>query len=118
MNLTHLAVSLVGRVDLNLSSGKESGKKRKEWDDQYDDGTGGGTILCQEQIVLCGSREGGRPLQPGVYEFGFELMFVPVGKMVGGLPSSLDVCFPLTYFVRTNTPRKIELCLETDAIAV
>lgn len=97
LNLTHLAVSLVGRVDLNLSSGKESGKKRKEWDDQYDDGTGGGTILCQEQIVLCGSREDGRPLQPGVYEFGFELMFVPVGKMVGGLPSSLDVCLPLTH---------------------
>lgn len=86
LTLTHLVVSLVGRVDLNLPSGKDSGKKRKDWDAEYDDGSGGGIVLCRDEIVLCGE---GR-LEPGKYEFEFELLFVLVGKMVGGLPSSLD----------------------------
>lgn len=93
LNLTHLVVNLIGRVDLNLSSGKESGKKWKEWDEEFDDGMGSGAVLCRDEVVLCGE---GR-LEPGVYEFGFELVFVLVGKMVGGLPSSLDVCLPLTW---------------------
>ncbi|KAH0605258.1 uncharacterized protein H6S33_005240 [Morchella sextelata] len=86
LNFTHLVVNLVGRVDLNLPSTKDSGKKRKEWDAEYDDGSGGGIVLCRDESVLCGE---GR-LEPGKYEFKFELFFVPVGKMVGGLPSSLD----------------------------
>lgn len=104
LNLTHLVVSLVGRVDLNLSSGKDSGRKRKEWDDRFDDGTGGGVILCKEQVVLCGNREDGRSLQPGVYEFEFELMFVPVGK-TEGLPSSLDVRLPFSHLAQIKMPR-------------
>lgn len=91
LNFTHLVVNLVGRVDLNLQSTKDAGKRRKEWDAEYDDGSGGGIVLCRDESVLCGE---GR-LEPGKYEFKFELFFVPVGKMVGGLPSSLDVGKPL-----------------------
>ncbi|RPA94758.1 hypothetical protein L873DRAFT_1700229 [Choiromyces venosus 120613-1] len=87
LTLTHLVVNLIGRVDLQASpSTREGGKKRKEWDEEYDDGLSGGVTLCRDEMVLCGE---GR-LEPGVYKFGFELEFVLVGKLASGLPSSLD----------------------------
>lgn len=125
LNFTHLVVNLVGRVDLNLQSTKDAGKRRKEWDAEYDDGSGGGIVLCRDESVLCGE---GR-LEPGKYEFKFELFFVPVGKMVGGLPSSLDfekgsisytisstLTRPTTLSATTTCTTKINL-LETIDIA-
>ncbi|CUS12574.1 unnamed protein product [Tuber aestivum] len=87
LTLTHLVVNLIGRVDLQASpSTREGGGKRgKEWEEEFD-GLSGGVTLCRDEMVLCGE---GR-LEPGVYKFGFELDFVPVGKLAGGLPSSLD----------------------------
>lgn len=91
LTLTHLVVNLIGRVDLHASpSTREGGgKKGKEWEEELD-GLDGGVTLCRDEMVLCGE---GR-LEPGVYKFGFELEFVLVGKLAGGLPSSLDVSPP------------------------
>ncbi|KAL7266568.1 ph-response sensor protein [Rhizina undulata] len=70
------------------STGRDNagGKAWKEWDNDNDYGMSGDEVLCRDQMVLCGE---GR-LEAGVYEFGFELEFVQAGRMMGGLPSSLD----------------------------
>ncbi|KAL7269789.1 ph-response sensor protein [Rhizina undulata] len=90
LTLIHLVVNLIGRVDLyeSSSTGRDNagGKAWKEWDNDNDYGMCGDEVLCRDEMVLCGE---GR-LEAGVYEFGFELEFVQVGKMMGGLPSSLD----------------------------
>ncbi|CAZ83551.1 unnamed protein product [Tuber melanosporum] len=87
LTLTHLVVNLIGRVDLQASlyTREGGGKKGKEWEEEFD-GLSGGVTVCRDEIVLCGE---GR-LEPGVYKFGFELEFALVGKLPGGLPSSLD----------------------------
>ncbi|PWW76310.1 hypothetical protein C7212DRAFT_280673 [Tuber magnatum] len=87
LTLTHLVVYLIGTVDLqaSLSAREGGGKRGKEWEEDFD-GLSGGVTLCRDEMVLCGE---GR-LEPGVYKFGFELDFVLVGKLAGGLPSSLD----------------------------
>lgn len=104
LNITHLVVNLVGRVDLqpSLSFGKEIPANSKEWDDDYDDGLSGAITLCRDRMVLCGE---GR-LEPGVYQFGFQLEFVPVGKLASSLPSSLDVSLSRPVDVPAPTRKK------------
>jgi len=92
--LTHLTVSLIGRVDVH-SSTRELGARararaRAGWAAPHatvaaDDA---GTLsICRDELVLCGE---GR-LEPGVYKFGFELEFCKLPGLGGGLPTSVDV---------------------------
>ncbi|KAI5807526.1 pH-response regulator protein palF/RIM8 [Peziza echinospora] len=80
VRITHLVVTLVGRVDIYGVAAYNVGKKKSlnyAGPVEYE----GGVVLCRDQQVLCGD---GR-LEPGVYEFGFVLELS--GKR---LPSSLD----------------------------
>jgi hypothetical protein len=91
--ITHLTVSLVGRVDVDVyaSSTREPGavsrKKRRKVEDWGSYGGDSSAFnICRDELVLCGE---GR-LEPGVYKFGFELEFCKLPG-VEGLPTSLDV---------------------------
>ncbi|KAI5841590.1 hypothetical protein BZA05DRAFT_477785 [Tricharina praecox] len=91
--LTHLTVSLIGRVDVQTSMREPSGRKRgkSEWAVHSaaatGDGADGGILsICRDELVLCGE---GR-LEPGVYKFGFELEFCKLPGLGGGLPTSID----------------------------
>lgn len=79
--ITHLTVALVGCVDLTPSP---TGKRSK---DAAIEGAAR-NVFCRDEIVLSGE---GR-LDPGVYEFQFELEFCKVPGIGGvGLPTSIDV---------------------------
>ena len=88
VRITHLVVTLVGRVDIYGVAAYNVGKKKSlnyAGPVEYE----GGVVLCRDQQVLCGD---GR-LEPGVYEFGFVLELS--GKR---LPSSLDVSLSYIQF--------------------
>ncbi|KAI5779581.1 hypothetical protein EDC01DRAFT_621296 [Geopyxis carbonaria] len=97
LQITHITVALVGRVDVYSNTREASGRRRNkdDWDDAWPNNDGyndssapyGRVNLCRDEIVLCGE---GR-LEPGVYKFGFELEFCKLpGIGEASLPTSLD----------------------------
>ncbi|KAF8538478.1 hypothetical protein BDD12DRAFT_917680 [Trichophaea hybrida] len=92
--VTHLTASLVGSVNVCTST-REAGSRKHgngNWSIGLDGRRTGNCAagygnfnICWDEMVLCGE---GR-LEPGVYKFGFELVFCKLPG-IAGLPTSLD----------------------------